>query len=180
MIVWQITTLSFQPSSPLSGIIAHLTSQFSGNIHDRGVVTITANRPISNYPSYAAKNVADLGTDSYFRSANEPNQWICFDFKAMKIRPTHYSVRTCSGGPNTIHLKNWVIEGSADGTSWNEIDRRENNTDLNNSYAVKTFNVCRVDTFQMIRLRQIGLNHQNYNHLIFTAFELFGSLIGLK
>jgi hypothetical protein len=98
----------------------------------------------------------------------------------MQIRPTHYSIRTCSAGPNSYHLKNWVIEGSVDGNLWLEIDRRENNTDLNSSFAIKTFQICKVDTFRMIRLRQIGLNHQNNNYLIFTSFELFGSLIGLK
>jgi hypothetical protein len=172
--------LSFQPSPPLLGIIAHLTSQFGGNVHDRGVVLITTNRTADDHPVYAAKNVADLGNDSFFHSANKSNQWICFDFKTMKIRPTHYSVRTHGGGPDFHHLKNWVIEGSADGTSWNEIDRHENNTDLNSSLAVKTFSVCKVDTFRMIRLCQIGRNHGEQNYLIFTAFELFGSLICLQ
>jgi hypothetical protein len=172
--------LSFEPSSPLSEIINHLISRFGGNVHDRGAVNITANRPYSDNPGHAAKNVADFGTNSCFYSVNEPNQWICFDFKAMKIRPTHYSIRMCSPGPNSYQLKNWVIEGSRDGTSWNEIDRRENNTDLNRSCAMETFNVCKVDTFRLIRFRQIGLNHQYDNLMIFTAFELFGSLIGLK
>jgi hypothetical protein len=172
--------LSFFPSSPLSGIINHLTSRFCGNVHDRCIVNITANRPYNDSPSNAAKNVADLGTDSVFHSVNEPNQSICFDFKAMQIRPTHYSIRMYSAAPNQYHLKNWVIEGSVDGNSWIEIDRRENNTDLNSSYAIKTFNICKVDTFRMIRLRQIGLNHRNDNYLIFTSFELFGTLIGVK
>jgi hypothetical protein len=36
--------LAFAPSLPLSGIIAYLTSQFGGNVHDRNIVNITANR----------------------------------------------------------------------------------------------------------------------------------------
>jgi hypothetical protein len=175
-----IRSSSFFPSSPLSGIIDHLTSRFCGNVHDRCVINITANRPYNDHPSYAPKNVADLATDSSFGSANEPNQSICFDFKEMQIRPTHYSIRMSSAAPNAYHLKNWVIEGSVDGNLWLEIDRRENNTDLNGSHAIKTFNICKVDTFRMIRLRQIGLNHRNDNYLLFTAFEFFGSLIGLK
>jgi hypothetical protein len=84
-------------------------------------------------------------------------------------------------GPNLVHLKNWVIEGSIDGRSWSEIDRQENNnTDLNGPYAVKTFCVSKVDTFRMIRLRQIGLNHRNDNYIVLTAFELFGAVIGLQ
>jgi hypothetical protein len=161
-------------------IINHLTSRFGGNVHDCGVVDITANRSYTGDGNHPAKNVADLGTNSYFLSANEPDQSISFDFKEMTVQPTHYSIRMYSPGPNYSHLKNWVIEGSLDGKSWSEIDRRENNTDLNSSFAIKTFNICKVDTFRMIRLRQIGLNHHGNNYLIFTAFELFGSLIGLK
>jgi hypothetical protein len=175
-----LPSLSLAPSSPLSGVIAHLTCRFGGNVHERGVVGITANRPVNAESCNAPMNLADLGTDSYFHSVNEPNQSICYDFKEMKIRPTHYSVRMYPAGRNSYHLKNWVIEGSTDGASWSEIDRRENNTDLNSSLAIKTFEVAKIATFWMIRLRQIGQNHRGDHYLIFTSFELFGSLMGMK
>jgi hypothetical protein len=120
-----VETFPFRPSSPLDGIISHLTAKFGGNVHDRGVVHITANRVLSNHPNYAAKHVADLGTDSNFYSANDANQSICFDFKKMKITPTHYSIRTNSSGPNSSHLKSWVLEGSKEGNSWIEFDRQD-------------------------------------------------------
>jgi hypothetical protein len=175
-----LPSLSCAPSSALPGIIAHLTCRFGGNVHERGVVGITANRPVNAESCNAPKNLADLGTDSYFHSVNEPNQSVCYDFNEMKVRPTHYSVRMYPTGRNSYHLKNWVIEGSTDGASWSEIDRREKNTDLNSSLAIKTFEVAKIATFRMIRLRQIGQNHRGDHYLIFTSFELFGSLIGLK
>jgi hypothetical protein len=73
-----------------------------------------------------------------------------------------------------------VLEGSVDGATWTEIDRRENNLDLNNKFAVKTFGVSRVETFQMVRLKQIAPNHASNNYLLITAFEIFGALIGLE
>jgi hypothetical protein len=157
-----------------------LTSKFGGNVHDRNVVTITANRAYDDNPHNAAKNVADLGTNSYFCSANEANQSISFDFQNLTITPTHYSLRMHSPDPNYCHLKNWVLEGSPDGDLWIELDRRENNNDLNSSYALKTFSVSRSDPVRVIRLRQIGPNHQNSNHMIFTSFEVFGSIVGLE
>jgi hypothetical protein len=174
-----VREMLFEPSSPLCGILHHLTSRFSGNVHDRNVVNITANRAYDNRADYAAKNVADFESNSYFLSANEPNQSICFDFKTLRIKPTHYTIRTLNSGQSSYHLKSWVIEGSTDGTSWVEIDCHENNTDLNSALAVKTFTISKVATFQMIRLRQIGLNHANNNYLYFTAFEIFGLLTGL-
>jgi hypothetical protein len=157
-----------------------LTSKFGGNVHDRKIVTITANHVVADHPNDAAKNVADLGTNSYFHSANEANQSISFDFRNLTITPTHYSLRMNSPGPNHYHLKNWVLEGSPDGNSWIELDRRENNNDLNSSYALKTFSVSRSDPVRVIRLRQIGPNHQNDNYMIFTSFEVFGSVVGLE
>jgi hypothetical protein len=155
-----------------------LTSKFGGNVHDRDVVTITAGRAVSDDSSFAPKNVADLGSASHFHSTGDPNQWIGFDFKGMKVRPSHYTIRSYSSGPNGHHLKEWVIEGSDDGKSWAVIDRRVNNADLNNALAVKTFQVREVGTFRMIRLRQTGPSHSSCNYLIFSGFEVFWSLFG--
>jgi hypothetical protein len=54
------------PDSPLNGIIHRLTMECGGNVHDRGVITITANRPVNDSPNWAAKNIADLEADSSF------------------------------------------------------------------------------------------------------------------
>jgi hypothetical protein len=73
-----------------------------------------------------------------------------------------------------------VVEGSDDGASWTEIDRREDNSDLNDEFAVKTFAVWRSGCFGMVRLRQTGLNHNGNDFLILSAFELFGAVAGLQ
>jgi hypothetical protein len=64
------------------GIIAHLTRECGGNVHDHNVVEITSgsfdketcgSNPHSgaceNDPKWAAKNAADFETSSYFHSA---------------------------------------------------------------------------------------------------------------
>jgi hypothetical protein len=104
-----------------NGVISYLMVKCGGNVHDRGVVEITASSILSiDYP----RNSADLGTDSYFKSEDESGQWICLDFKALKIEPTHYTIQ--AGYDD--YLKSWVVEGSDDGASWTEIDRRESNS----------------------------------------------------
>jgi hypothetical protein len=60
-----------------------------------------------------------------------------------------------------------------------EIDRRENNSDLNATLAVKTFAVARSGGFRRIRLRLGGPSHSGNNHLFLTAFEVFGAVAGL-
>jgi hypothetical protein len=82
-----------------------LASKFGGNVHEHGVVTINANRMNSDNPGHAAKNAANLWTDSYFCSANAPNQSISLDFRNLMIATTHYLLCTYSFGPNYNHLK---------------------------------------------------------------------------
>jgi hypothetical protein len=103
-------------------IIAHLTRECGGNVHDRSVVEIRSGsfemetdgaNPHSgafcNSPGYAAKNAADLEADSCFHSAyrtnseivrHTRNNWVCYDFKERRIVTTHYAIRT-----------NWRIPG---------------------------------------------------------------------
>jgi hypothetical protein len=168
----------FVPSStaPLNGIIAYLTDQCGGNVHSRNVVSITASS--TGGTGWEPSNSADLFSDSFFHSRDSPNSWICYDFKNMTIRPTHYSLRSrCNAGRGNHQLKNWAIEGSADGTTWIKLDRRENVLDLDAQNVTHTFALARSEEIRMIRLRQTGVNSSGNNYLIFSSFEVFGRLL---
>jgi hypothetical protein len=69
------------------------------------------------------------------------------------------------------------IEGLIGGSNWIEIDRRDNNNDLNGKNISRQFAISHPDEFQMIRLRQTGKNHAGSDCLIFSAFELFGTFL---
>jgi hypothetical protein len=60
----------------LDRITLHWTSKFGGNEHDRGVVTVTANRVVNDNPINTAKSAADIGMNSYLCSASELSQSI--------------------------------------------------------------------------------------------------------
>jgi len=174
----------FQPGKlgTLGGMIAHLTGVHGGNVHEKGAVVITASSTLSTVfgrmfgriSRDQPKNVADHESNSFFASKNEPNQWICFDFVARMVRLTAYAIRSYPGGPGHPHPKSWVIEVSSDGASWREIDRRDDNQDLNGGYLTKVFTVARAPECRMIRLTQTGKNHQgddDYERLIRSAGE---------
>jgi hypothetical protein len=160
--------------SALSGIISYLTAKCRGNVHDRGVVEITASSVCSTNSPQNASNLENQ--DLCFCSEDKPGQWICLDFKTLRIEPMHYTIRTYLIG----HLMSWAVEGSNEGASWTEIDRHENNSDLNGWLYVKTFAVSWSGSFRMIRLRQTGPNHLGNNYLVLGAFELFGAVAGLQ
>jgi hypothetical protein len=182
-----------------NGIIAHLTRECGGNVHDRNVVdvisgsfekeTIGAN-PISgaynNLPEGAARNAADLETDSRFVSAYRDekeditrtrNNWICYDFKQRRIVPTHYTIRTHGNDPGGWHLKSWLVETSTDGENWREVAHEEDNSQLNGRWFTATFAVAGGGECRFIRLVNIGRNHSGNDCLMITAWDIFGNLM---
>ena len=172
-----VTEFGYSPSRPLDGIIAALTRTSHGNVHDRGTVNITASSVYGG--SWEPKNAADLETETPYYSSDEPNVWICYDFKGKRIIPTSYSIRSWSGrGPGSMHLKSWVIEVSNDGSQWTLADRRLNNNALNGQSLTENFAITEPVSgkYRYIRLRQIGDNHCHNYYVIISALEIFGTL----
>jgi hypothetical protein len=150
--------LHFVPQSdnPLSGIISYLTSQHCGNVSDRGIVTVSGS---STYSSCAAKNAVDLLSTSFFHSLNNPNQWLCYDFKDRKVRPTHYSIHAQS---SNHYLRSWIFEGSIDGSTWTELDCHSNDQTTNSNHPIGAFSISSDCKYQCLRLGQTGVNAQRH------------------
>jgi hypothetical protein len=171
------------------GIIAHLTRECGGNVDDHNVVGVTSSKPYNNWywtvDRTAANYAVDLETDSCFFSAfrgNEDvphtrNSWVCCDFKERKIVPTHCTIRTNNGGPGNCHLKSWLVEKSADGKSWREVGREEDNRQLNAYRFTGAFAVAGCEECRFVRLGNVGRNHFGTEAIWITAWEIFGTLI---
>jgi hypothetical protein len=164
----------FCEDRPLSGIITYLTRKHSGNVHDRGIVTLTASSQTEAAANRPIRNLADLNTACNFWTRNESNQWICWNFKGLRIIPSHYTIMSEHG---YVDLRSWVLEGSKDGSSWMELDKRENDASLKGG-KIATFKIGRQEEVVMIRIRQTDTNHRGDHHLSLGAVEFFGSLKG--
>jgi hypothetical protein len=152
----------------LDGIISYLTNKYGGNVHEKGIVTMTSKSVLNDDLKNALKNSADLTSGSAFMSKGEPGQWVCWDFLEGRVRPTQYTIWA-------VLLKSWVVEGSLDGESWTEIDRRTGDTHfnrvLNKAFVVAKEVVCR-----FIRLTQTGKTYSARDTLDLIAVEFFGTL----
>jgi hypothetical protein len=107
---------SLKEAKSLDGVISYLTRKHGGNVHGQDIVTITSKSVRDDEPTCALRNVADLTSESFFNSKNEPGQWVSWDFHGMRVLPAHYTIRS-------EDLKLWVIESSLAGEAWTEIDR---------------------------------------------------------
>lgn len=164
--------------NPFSGIIAHLTDEFGGNVVEQEVVNVTAR------DGSGMKYIVELeDSESNYCSKNIADAWFCLDFLKRAVIVTNYTFRTYAfGGKNYFHPKSWVVEGSMDEKHWNTIDQRIDNQDLNGESRVKTFPVAkdRIQKCRYVRVRSIGPNHNGKNHLVCSGFELFGFLCESK
>jgi hypothetical protein len=162
--------LPFTEANPCDGIIAYLTRKHDGNIHNKGIITITSKSVWSREPTDAVGNLPDFAFDRHFKSKNERGQWVCWDFREMRIRPTHYTIKS-------VCLKSWEIESSLDGIKWTAIDKRIDNKDYTYGFVTNTFAVAKSDECRFIKLTQTGQRHVGDDCLVIVAFELFGALI---
>jgi hypothetical protein len=154
------------------GIIASLTRRHGGNVDQLGIVRITSSSVDGDDPQFAPGYVAHISGSTFFRSRDEPDQWVCWDFGQERVRLKSYLV-SASG------LRGWVLEGSADGAYWAEIDRQENVYSFQNGFGQATFPVPArrgEAEFRFIRLRQTSQAHGGGNVLVLSLVEFFGTL----
>ena len=180
---------AFCDLEPLEGIISHLTRECGGNVHQMGVVNVTAGVDMEKRGPYSrlagpVEEVANLATDTFFVGhvdnwkANDPltNFWICYDFKGRRVTPTSYSLRA---GPYEQPMS-WVFEVLNDGSeeSWEVIDRRERDRTeihtLYDSYVTSNFAIINPPSgsFRYVRIRDAG----PFPSFGVSALEIFGTL----
>lgn len=166
-------------SHSFEGIIHHLTEKNGGNVDTKGVIKLSSSSLYSC--GYPPKNAVDFNDmNSYFLTNDNQNEWLKFDFIGLKVRPTHYSIRSRPDGG--YHTKNWVIEGSNSDSdnNWKILDARSNVNSFNGKLAVQTFKIelelKENECYRFLRMRLTGPNTGNCLYLSLTTFEFFGYL----
>jgi hypothetical protein len=165
----------WKPDENMNGIIAHLARENGENVHDKGAVTVTA-KSVHEDPSfpgcYHPRHLVTLDRLRQFMSADEPDQWICWDFHDIRIHPTHYEIQGPGGG--AAIMRSWVVESSTDGVEWVEIDRQIGDMARHRRPALETFQMATLVNCRFIRLTQIGTNGNDSNVLAICTLELYG------
>ena len=95
-----------------------------------------------------------------FQSQNEPNSWICFEFKNYHLIPSNYVIRTYKN-EHKAHPKTWVIEGSNDKEKWIPIDEQKDWAHLNGKSRVHAFQISESNQkpFKFIKMRLTGFGN---------------------
>ena len=152
---------SFTTHRSLDGIFAHLAREWGGNIHKKGVVKVTANSCDGDYGK--PEHVVDLTSDRDFYSGDEPNSWICYDFRGQGRDTDELLDQVKEQWASSAHPRSWVLEVSDSWSegSWEVVDSCEDNSDLNDSLVIRNFAISTPASGirRFVRLRQTGKNH---------------------
>jgi hypothetical protein len=159
-------------NDPFDGIAAYLRKESGQNPVSIGAIDIDC---LSGNP-YAEK-LFDPNWKCYWSTKDAPGQWIMFRFPKYMVYLTDYTLKSPYSKSGWNHLKSWIVEGSNDGENWSEIDRHEENNDLNGKGKVMTWRVQNPMRARMIRLRQIGKNHKGTDDIQLAGIEFFGQLL---
>jgi hypothetical protein len=173
----------FSQSNPVSGIIAYLNSRCAGNIHDKGLVEVTASSiegsssgdpRLTRYPKY----VTTLTDTNRFGTCDRPGSWLKFDFKDMWSRPTHYTLVTDHRDEHWLpsFALSWVIQGSIDGMAWQEMDRKTGRKEMAGPDRTVSFEVANPMKCRYVRMDIIGRTHNGRDYLEMRYIDFFGEL----
>jgi hypothetical protein len=161
---------------PFDGILSRFARECGGNVHTEGIIAITASGNSHN----RCHQVADYTWTDYWSANTEGSQWIQFDFNRGRISVTDYTMK--SGVYSSSHLSRWSLDGSNDGKSWINLDRR-NTEDLHGHYVVKSYRCeshqSASSFFRFIRLTETGTSATNGSKLVLSNLEFFGAVSGL-
>ena len=157
-----------------NGILASLRRQCGGNPHLQGKIEITASSNGIN----RCHQIVDYGWgQSWQTDTNQRGEtYVTFNFKAMKVSVSGYTIKSGSGVGQPIA---WCLEVSETGEngSWTVIDSR-NTQEIARNFAIAHYECQQPDSgfYQYVRLRQTGPNAKGSSFLYISELEFFGKL----
>ncbi|OHS96521.1 hypothetical protein TRFO_09907 [Tritrichomonas foetus] len=155
------------------GIIARLTHEIGGNVHEFGVVTLSGNY-FNEENHQKLGGIVTHNWNGHYESSNQKDSWIQFFFYHKKVTINKYSIMTWNG--TTGHMVMWKLEGSNDGKEWTLIDTKNNVTQLCSPNSKCVFRCKYVDSFNTIRITQTGNNSGGDDVLNVTNIEFYGTI----
>lgn len=157
------------------GVFAYFRERYEGNVHDKGVVEVTASGTATVGVKREPRMTVDSGWKSWWASRNLYGSWIRFDFKKRVICPTHYVLRI-NLGTSRGFMQEWKVSGSMDGQEWKDLDQRS--TDVLKDKQLHLFK-CQLSNgfFRFLQVQQTAINgHDKNHHMYLSEIEFFGSV----
>ncbi|VDN05396.1 unnamed protein product [Thelazia callipaeda] len=110
-------------------------------------------------------------------TSDDKNAYFTIDF-GIYFYPNNYTLRHARGYGRSA-LRNWLLQGSRNGLTWDVLFIHENDTALNYPGSTATWTLlCTTGPYRYIRIAQNGKNASNHNHFLsLSGFEIYGDVV---
>ncbi len=172
-------TFRFESAFDTNGVLHYIGTRGGTaayrNPHEAGDIVASSIHLISRY---AVGNVVQHSHEQpvFSFTKNVANSWMAVDLgEGRSLVPGHYCLRS---DRHVDHkLRNWELQGSVDGTTWQTLRRHENDASLAD-YSMSTA-AWPVDAggqgYRHFRIFQTGAYIFGNHHLMCAGIELYGS-----
>jgi len=111
----------------------------------------------------------------------DDNAWFCVDFGDKWIQPCHYSIRHYLSWDSEC-LRNWVIEASNDGRTWDIVRRHNKDESLKLKGEMATWPLPNKGDarYSKWRIRMTGSNSNRHKYLACSGMEFYGKLFTMN
>jgi len=173
--------LPYQNGNSFEGFFAWLWKKTGSNPFLNGAASaIQSHSGLGNQqPSFIID--PNFSTSSYIgmnQHSTLTGKYFEFDLKTYHLNLTAYTIQAASQAwtTNAHNLRTWELRASADGTNWVVIDSKRNDSSLNTSLQVVTFEINNSDFYKMFRLVMTGENSSNSYQFAIHRIEFFGNV----
>lgn len=170
------TNYFYSSAGDANGIIYSLGTSF----YTTAFTTPTSSSIIPTVSSTIAgsgTSPIDRNNSTYWFSNNLAGSFYQLRFLNHSVKVTKYTIRG-RHDTNSDHIRNWKLQGSANGTTWVDLDTQTNNTSINAIGAYFISPDLSISTaYSYLRILSTGLNSSNSNSLGFAEIEFYGELV---
>jgi len=122
--------------------------------------------------------VARSGSSCWIPSTNYTmnGNWFTIDFKTIEICPNYYTLRDSTGGGG-YQLRNWNLEGSRDGSTWEIIRSHVSDTTISSQGNSGRWPLTTDKFYRHLRVITTNYDASGTSYFLFcSGFEVYGTV----
>jgi len=98
------------------------------------------------------------------------------DLVKYELNPNYYTIRDSTSGGD-YQLRNWVLEGSNDNSTWDNLRTHTNDSTILTQGVTGSWAVQADGYYRYFRVRVTGWDRSGTSYFLFcSGFELYGNL----
>eukprot|EP00123_Amoebidium_parasiticum_P012387 comp21318_c0_seq2/m.29184 comp21318_c0_seq2/g.29184 ORF comp21318_c0_seq2/g.29184 comp21318_c0_seq2/m.29184 type:complete len:264 (-) comp21318_c0_seq2:57-848(-) len=137
-----------------------------------GLVTVTTSQMHCGSASAVVANACQE-----FGVNHGQGNWVVIDLHGRRVRPRAYVISHTSGLDGYYYLRNWQLQGTADGETWTTLKSHTADKTLDYGRSTGGWALDSGDRwYTMFRILQTGPDSSDYYYLMFSGFEIYGYL----